>query len=149
MSTTRLDPSGMSRVIGGKRYSVNSATLLADDDWDGNTKSGRNTFLYRTRGGAFFVAYMTRWQGERDHIEAMERSEAMDLYEQLPMHYVTYEEAFDAIVEEASAGRPAIYNNQPLKQTAVWLTEKQAAWLKSQPGGMSEAIRKLIEQAMV
>lgn len=35
-----------------------------------------------------------------------------------------------------------------MKQTAVWLPEEMAEWLKAQPGGVSETIRGLIAQAM-
>src|SRR5574340_245667 len=100
MSMNRLSPEGMSRVIDGKRYSVNTSTLLADDNyWDGNnfTKGGRNSFLYKTKGSAFFRVDMTCWQGERDTIEALSRDEAKALYEELPEHRVEYEEAFDAV----------------------------------------------------
>jgi len=150
MSTNRLDPSGMTKIIDGKRYTVNTSTLLADNDyWDGNnfTKDGRNTFLYKTRGGAYFRVDITCWQGERDTIEALTREEAMELYERLPEHYEDYEKAFDVVVEEATAGRPAIYD-KPMKQTAVWLTEEMIAWLKAQPGSMSDQLRAMIEEKM-
>lgn len=148
----RLDPKGMSKVIDGQRYTVNSSTLLADNDYfDGQnfTKGGRNTFLYKTRGGAFFAVYMTCWQGERDHIEALTRSEAMELYESLPEQYVKYEEAFDAVVEEAAstAGRPTLYD-EPMKQAGIWLTESQISWGKTQPGGLSETVRRLLDAAI-
>lgn len=140
----------MTKIIEGKRYTVNTSTLLADNDyWDGNnfTKGGRNTFLYKTRGGAYFRVDKTCWQGERDTIEALTREEAMELYEQLPEHYEDYEKAFDVVVEEASAGRPAIYD-KPMKQTAVWLTEEMIEWLKAQPGSMSDQLRAMIEEKM-
>lgn len=44
-------------------------------------------------------------------------------------------------------GRPPYYSKK-MKQTAVWLTEEMIDWLKSQPGTMSEVIRKLIQDAM-
>lgn len=150
MSTGRLDPSGMTKVILGKRYTVSTSTLLADNDyWDGSnfTKSGRNTFLYKTRGGAYFQVDMTMWQGKRDTITPLSRDDAMELWENLPEHYVTYEAAFDAVVEEATAGRPTYYD-QPMKQTAIWLPEPMLAWLKAQPETMSEKIRSLVEHAM-
>lgn len=92
---------------------------------------------------------MTCWQGERDTITALTREEAMELYETLPEHYVEYEEAFDAVVEEAgsSAGRPALYD-EPMKQAGIWLKEKQIVWGKTQPGGLSETVRRLIDEAM-
>lgn len=150
MSTNRLSPSGMSRVIDGKRYTVNTSTLLADDNyWDGNnfTKGGRNTFLFKTRGGAYFRVDMTCWQGERDSIEALTRDEAKELYERLPEHHVEFEEAFNIVVDEASAGRPTLYD-EPMRQTAIWLPEEMIAWLKSQDKTLSETVRDLIKQAM-
>jgi len=139
----------MQRVIGGKRYNVKTATLLASNEyWDGHNfeRGGRNTFLYKTKGGAFFAVHMTQWVGERDSIEPLSREEAMTLYEQLKEHNVEYDQAFDAVVEDAAGGRPTYYD-QPMKQTAVWLPEAQIDWLKSQPGGMGETMRRLIAQA--
>jgi hypothetical protein len=142
----------MSKVIGGKRYSVATATLLASDEyWDGRNfeRLGRNTFLYRTRGGAYFRVDLTQWQGERDAIVSLSREEAKELYEELPEKEVEHEEAFGVTVEEAAStsGRPALYG-KPLKRAELLLTEEQLEWLKTQPGGMSEAVRGLIDQAM-
>jgi hypothetical protein len=139
----------MSKVIDGKRYSVSTAKLLASDEyWDGHNfeRNGRNCFLYKTPGGAFFEVNLTQWQGERDTLLAISREEAMRLWEDLPEHKVTYEEAFDVVVEEAAAGRPTYYG-EAMKQTAVWLPEAMIEWLKSQ-GGMGETMRKLIKNAM-
>lgn len=141
----------MSKVIDGKRYTIKTSTLLAHNCyWDGNNfeRGGRNTWLYRTSGGAYFRHDRTQWQGERDGIEALSRQDAQELYERLQEHEVDFETAFDAVVEEASAGRPTYYG-EPMKQTAFWLPENMIEWLKSQPGKtMSEVIRDLIQQAM-
>lgn len=150
ISMNRLNPSEMTKIIDGKRYTVSTSTLLADNDyWDGNdfTKHGRNTFLYKTRGGAYFRVDLTCWQGERDTIEALTRDEAIELYERLPEQYEDYEKAFDNHVEEASAGRPALYD-KPMKLTAIRLTEEMIAWLKAQPGSMSDQLRAMIEEKM-
>jgi len=140
----------MSKVIGGKRYTVRTATLIASDCyWDGHNfeRSGRNTFLFRTKGGAFFSHHVTQWQGEFDTIRPLSRAEAMDLYEHLEPE-MEYEEAFEVEVEEAAApGRPPMYD-EPMRQTAVWLPEEMIDWLKSQDGSMSDAIRGLIESKM-
>lgn len=139
----------MKRVVNGQRYNVATATLLASDEyWDGNNfeRHGRNTFLYKTRGGAFFVVKLSMWQGEKDSIEPISRHEAVSLYEELPEHNIEYEEAFDAVIEEAIGGRPTYYG-QAMKQTTIWLPEEMLAWLKSTPS-MSETIRDLIKQAM-
>lgn len=139
----------MSRVVGGKRYSLKTATLLAHDAyWDGSNfeRHGRNTFLYRTRGGAFFAVYLTQWEGERDTLQPLSREDAMSLYEDLQEHVVEYEQAFDTVVEEASAGRPPIYD-QPMTQTAIWLPNEMYQWLQSK-GNVSEYIRGLIKIEM-
>lgn len=139
----------LQRVLGGKRYNVATATLLASDEyWDGHSfeRDFRNTFLYKTRGGAYFRVDVNQWQGERDTITPLSRDEARELYENLPVQEVEYEEAFDTVVEEA-AGRPTYYG-KPMKQTAIWLPEEMIEWLKAQPGTMSETMRILIKQAM-
>ena len=137
------------RVINGKRYDTNTATILASNEyWDGSNyeRGGRNTHLYRSKGGAYFVVYSSQWQGELTKLEALTRAEAIELYEELPEQCVDYEEAFDTVVEEA-AGRPALYD-KPLKQTAVWLTEEMLEWLKAQSGSMSDQLRAMIEEKM-
>lgn len=144
-------PKTMSRIVNGARYNVATATLLASNEyWDGHNfeRHGTNTFLYKTRGGAYFRVDLTQWQGQRDTLEPVTREEAIELYEQsLPEHMLPYEEAFDAVVEEATAGRPTIYG-ETMKQTAIWLPESMLTWLKAQPKSMSEIIRDLVEAAM-
>jgi len=94
-------PENMVRIIGGKRYSVKTATLIASDDyWDGNNweRRGRNEFLYRTPNGAYFTVNLTQWQGERDTLIPVNQEDAIDLYEgNLTEHAVTYAEAFPGI----------------------------------------------------
>ena len=99
-------PERFTRIIGRKRYNVETATLLAADDyWDGHNfeRSGRNTFLYRTPSGAYFTLTLTKWQGERDSLDPVTESEAVDLYEgSLKRHAVPYAQAFpDVKVEDA------------------------------------------------
>ena len=88
----------MQRIIDGIRYDTEKATLIAHDRyWDGHNfeRHGRNTYLYRTPNGRYFVHKMTLWQGERDTIEPVDADEARRLYERvLPEHEVEYEEAF-------------------------------------------------------
>jgi len=72
----------------------------------------------------------------------------MELYEDLPEHEVAYEEAFDAVVEEAAdRGRPTYYD-RPMRQTAIWLPEIMIEWLKSHDKSMSEVMRDLIKSRM-
>jgi hypothetical protein len=94
-------PSDFVRIIDRKRYSVKTATLIADNAyWDGHNfeRSGRNTFLYRTPGGAYFEVNLTQWQGERDTLISLSRDEAIELYEKLDdVDAVSFELAFPGI----------------------------------------------------
>ena len=45
---------------------------------------------------------------------------------------------------EKQAGRPALYNEEMI-QTAIMMPEYMREWLKSQPGGMSAELRRLVE----
>lgn len=95
-----MEPRKMERVIGRLRYSTEGATLLAHDVyWDGHNmeRAGRNTFLYRTPGGRYFLVRQTCWEGERDTLEPLTSDEAEALFEELPEHEVTWEEAFPGI----------------------------------------------------
>lgn len=99
-------PDSMQRIVGGIRYRVATATLLADDQyWDGHNyeRRGRNRFLYRTSKGRYFVVTLTLWQGEQDALEPIDEAEARRLYEEdLSEHHVSWEDAFPlATVEEA------------------------------------------------
>lgn len=96
----------MVKVVNGRRYSTETATLLADDEyWDGRNmdRDGRNHFLYRTQKGRYFTVTLTRWQRECHSLDLLENEdEARRLYESLACHYVSYEEAFPSFqVEEA------------------------------------------------
>jgi hypothetical protein len=99
-------PKKFVRIIDRKRYDVETATLLASDDyWDGHNfeRHGRNTFLYRTPRGNYFYVCLSQWQGEHDTLNPISQDEAIDLFERtLSEHAVTYAEAFPGVkVEEA------------------------------------------------
>lgn len=83
---------------GGKRYSTVTAALLAGDDYyDGRSclRNGRNTYLYRTGRGDYFLARRSQWVGETDRIEPISREEAMRAWEsELAEHRVGFSEAF-------------------------------------------------------
>lgn len=101
-----MKPRSMSTVINRKRYSTDSATLIAGDDyWDGHNfeRHGRQTYLYRTAKGAYFTVHLTQWQGEQDNIAPVSEDEAVSLYEgALTEHRVPYTEAFPTVkVEDA------------------------------------------------
>ncbi len=90
----------MQRVVNGVRYNTETAELVADDVyWDGHNleRHGRNTWLYRTKKGNYFVVTGTQWQGERDGLEPVSLSRARELYEgALTEHHMSYETAFGA-----------------------------------------------------
>lgn len=94
-------PEKFTQIIGKIRYSVAAATLVAHDAfWDGHNfeRHGRNTFLYRTKNGAYFTVTLTQWQGERDHLTPLTQDEAIQQFETaLTEHQVTYAEAFPGV----------------------------------------------------
>jgi len=91
-------------VVGGKRYNTETATLLAGDDyWDGHNweRSGRNSFLFRTPKGAYFVQRRSQWQGESDGAtEVLTHDEAMAIYDSMRERRVEFEEAFPGVTVE-------------------------------------------------
>jgi len=92
------------QIVDGKVYDTEKAELVAHDRyWDGHNwdRRGRNTYLYKTKKENFFLHHTTRWQGERDYIEPVDKEEAKFWYEKLPEHEMEYEEAFGEVPEEA------------------------------------------------
>ena len=96
-----MHPAKMTRTVDRKKYSTETATLIADDEyWDGHNmeRRGRNCFLYRTPNGAYFTVNMTQWQGERDTLTPVTQEEAISLFEgTLTEHRVKYAEAFPGV----------------------------------------------------
>lgn len=94
----------MTRIVNGKRYDTGKAALVAHDAyWDGHNfeRRGRNTWLWRTPRGAYFVTTQTQWQGERDTLEPITEAEAITLYEtQLSEHELDYTAAFPNVTIE-------------------------------------------------
>ena len=90
-------------VIGGKRYKTADSVEIANDAyWDGHNyeRRGRNRFLFKTRGGNYFTVTRTQWQGEISRLEAVTIDAAITLWEQLPEHEVSFEEAFPGVTVE-------------------------------------------------
>lgn len=101
-----MRPISRTQVIEGKRYSTDTATLLAGNDfWDGHNheRGGTNLFLFRTPRGRFFLQHRSQWQGADDgSLEALTEAEAQEWYEQLREKRVDFEDAFPGtVVEEA------------------------------------------------
>ena len=94
-------PSKFSKIVDQKRYSVETATLIASDAfWDGRNweRYGRNSFLYRTPRGAYFTVTLTQWQGEQDTLEPIDEDYAIELFEgPLSEHAVSYRAAFPGV----------------------------------------------------
>ena len=94
-------PKHFEKIIDRKRYSVETAELIASDAyWDGHNfeRQGRNTFLYRTPKGAFFEVNLTCWQGEKDTLIPITQDEAIELYEtNLSEHELDYQTAFPGV----------------------------------------------------
>jgi len=87
----------MRRVVGGKVYDTKTADLVASDrffDGSGFERDGRNTFLYRTQKGHFFLFKMTQWQDERDELLPLSIERAKKHYKQLQEQNVEYKDAF-------------------------------------------------------
>ena len=96
--------SKIQQIVNGKSYDTETASLVASDEyWDGHNweRHGRNTHLYKTKKGAFFIAISTMWQGELDHIQPITLEEAKEQYEQLQEHILSYGETFGEDPEEA------------------------------------------------
>ena len=96
----------MTVIVNRKKYSTETATLLASDCyWDGHNfeRNGRNEFLYRTPKGEYFTVNMSMWQGERDTLTPVTEDEAIELFEgSLTEHEVKYAEAFPNVkIEDA------------------------------------------------
>lgn len=99
-------PTNLTRIIGGRRYNVATATLIAGDDWwDGHNheRGGLQRFLYRTARGAWFFADLSQWTGTaRQAIIPATQDEAIEFFESVAAHdadccRVTYETAFPGI----------------------------------------------------
>lgn len=94
----------MKQIIESRIYDTEKAQLVAHNhffdgsNWD---RDGRNTYLYKTKKGAFFLHHTTRWQGERDHITTCTEPEAREYYERLPEQELSYKESFGEDPEEA------------------------------------------------
>jgi len=81
----------MDVVVDGRLYTTKRALLLADDAGpDGGMweRAGRNTFLFRDPSGIYFAEHRSAWGVDSDYVEGLSASQALQLYEQLPIHEV-------------------------------------------------------------
>ncbi len=95
----------MTEVINGTGYRTSSALPLGSDaHWDGrgHQRLGRNTLLFRTAKGNYFMLLQGTWPRERDMLSPLARDEALRTYEELPVKAVEVEEGFPGIeIEDA------------------------------------------------
>ena len=92
----------MRTIIKRKIYDTETADCVADDRYWDVKNQGRNTYLYKTKKGNFFMLNTTRWQGENNTITPLSENEAVDRYDKLQEHHQEFEEVFPNIkVEEA------------------------------------------------
>ena len=100
-----MEPKDLTEVFNGKRYRTTTAILLASDaHWDGrsNERVGRNTFLFRTPKGSYFMLLQSTWPREKDVLSPLARDEALRVYEELTVKATDIEEAFPGIeIEDA------------------------------------------------
>lgn len=80
----------MERIIDGKRYSTDTAALVAAD-----TRVG-DTYLYKTPKGAFFI-----WETIGDTLTPCTEAEAKNQYGKMPEYVMPYADAFGIEPEEA------------------------------------------------
>jgi hypothetical protein len=96
-------PEDWTEIIGGKRYSTKTATLIADDAyWDGHNweRRGRNRFLYRTQKNNYFLITLTQWQGEKDRLAPINQDDALRFWDELSEKRISFEDAFPGITVE-------------------------------------------------
>lgn len=94
----------MREVISRLVYDTDTAVRIATNEyWDGSNhdRNGRTTCLYKTAKGNFFAHHRTRWQGERDRIEPITETQALELWDMLPEKKMEFSEAFGYEPEEA------------------------------------------------
>ena len=94
----------MDQIVNGLQYNTETATRVAHDRYfDGSNweRHCRNTYLYKTKNGRFFLHHTTLWQGELDRIVPVNADEAQRYYERLPEHEMSYAEAFGEEPEDA------------------------------------------------
>jgi hypothetical protein len=52
-----------------------------------------------------------------------------------------------AAMDAYTFGRPPLFD-EPARRTTITMTDDMIRWLKAQPGGMSDTIRRLVQSAM-
>ncbi|MEK7217216.1 MAG: hypothetical protein AAB289_16655 [Chloroflexota bacterium] len=91
-----MRPLRMTALIGGKRYSTDLATLIADDAEQ--NPEGKSQFLFRTKAGDYFVQHRTYaescFDAAHDWMQPMSEVDALMLYWELPERLVPVEQAF-------------------------------------------------------
>ena len=97
-----MGPLRMTALIGGKRYSTDTSTLLAHGEYAGGPEwapDEKITFLFRTRDGRFFAQHRAQpsarnVHNERYWVEPLSEIEAIPLYWELSEKNADFENAF-------------------------------------------------------
>jgi hypothetical protein len=93
-----MHPSKMTEFIERKKYSTETATLIASDEyWMVEQSKGRGAIRFYTARPTAAISPSNRfqWQGERDIPDPITQAEAIALFEDpLTEHQVKYSEAF-------------------------------------------------------
>ena len=84
----------VSRIVDGRKYDTETATHVCC----GARDVGRQTHLYQTRKGAYFLAYCTIWEGERDAIAPITVAEAKE-FAAARLTATEFEQHFGAVEE--------------------------------------------------
>jgi hypothetical protein len=100
-----MKPISFNQIIDRVRYSTETATLLAGNDWwDGHNheRSGTNRFLYRTPRGRYFFLDLTQWQGSQNRLVPCSEGEAVEFYESVSegCQRESYTDAFPGVTVE-------------------------------------------------
>ncbi len=101
-----MGPLRMTALIGGKRYSTDTSTLLAQGDYTGGPEwvpQEKRTFLFRTKDGRFFAQHRAHpstqnVHNERYWVEPLAEIEAIPMYWELDEKSADFDTAFASIV---------------------------------------------------
>ncbi len=97
----------MIKVINGRRYNTKTATVIASNEFWGDSnheRGGTNRHLYKTRNGNFFEVLSTCLEDARKYyhprihytLEPLTLAQARVRYQELRKKEVPFEEAFPA-----------------------------------------------------
>ncbi len=100
----------MRRICNGRFYETDTATKIANVWFDAG-----DTTLYRTRGGAYFVAFVDHHGGGGNRMTPLTHDQAMDWMMNNSAHSMeVFEQPFGPILEAVAADdEPSVYVRIP------------------------------------